>query len=162
MCTLAANHQKSIGIEQVHLTSRTPQAQQRRISIHILKKKNRISRCYQWNWSMRHTLSMGECLKCLQIYITPYLKVNEGFIAGEVLHSHSWDLDGSEQYCPRYSGLCQALNPARLSIWCENFIDEKFQLVTAWSQIAWHLKHFLSERTCLPVLTSPYHQESRY
>lgn len=39
MCTLAANHQKSIGIEQVHLTSRTPQAQQRRISIHILKKK---------------------------------------------------------------------------------------------------------------------------
>lgn len=160
MCTLAANHQKSIGIEQVHLTSRTPQAQQRRISIHILKKKNRISRCYQWNWSMRHTLSMGECLKCRQIYITPYLKVNEGFIAGEVLHSHSWDLDGSEQYCPRYSGLCQALNPARLSIWCENLIDEKFQLVTAWSQIAWHLKHFLSERTCL--LTSPYHQESRY
>lgn len=39
MCTLAANHQKSIGIEQVHLTLRTPQAQQRRISIHILKKK---------------------------------------------------------------------------------------------------------------------------
>lgn len=39
MCTLAANHQKSIGIEQVHLTSRTPQAQQRHISIHILKKK---------------------------------------------------------------------------------------------------------------------------
>lgn len=38
---------------------------------------------------------MGECLKCLQIYITPYLKVNEGFIAGEVLHSHGWDLDGS-------------------------------------------------------------------
>lgn len=36
---------------------------------------------------------MGECLKCRQIYITPYLKVNEGFIAGEVLHSHSWDLD---------------------------------------------------------------------
>lgn len=69
--------------------------------------------------------------------ITPYLKVNEGFIAGELLYSHSWDLDGSEQYCAGYSGLCcEALNPARLSIWCENFINEKFQLATAWSQIA--------------------------
>lgn len=79
---------------------------------------------------------MDQCLKCRQIYITPYLKVNEGFIAGEVLYSHSWDPDVREQYYAGYSGLCEALNPARLSIWCENFINEKFQLATARSQIA--------------------------
>lgn len=95
------------------------------------------------------------------IYHTLF-KSKWGIIAGEVLYSHSWDLDVREQYYAGYSGLCEALNPARLSIWCENFINEKFQLATARSQIAWHLKHFLSERKNMPTDKPYYHQESRY
>ena len=86
MCTLAANHPKSIHIEQVRQTSYLilelnalpSQYTQKYTYIERERKYNCISILISENRSMKITLSMDKWLKCGR-YITPYLKVNEGF-----------------------------------------------------------------------------------